>query len=269
MRHATCERPFSSPAVCSASYDRHGRRVLHAQEIARYRQEGFLSIPAVASPSDIAEVRRIIDAIYAQNGRTCGSIEHLMQLAPELRATRLFGSCLGIAKQLLGRTTMYACDGGLYKEPHGKHGTPWHQDGAFHGKYFPNPSISFWIPLQAVSIENGCMHYIPLQKRQVLLPHRPYYSNDNRSMMTDCVDDTLAVVCPLQTGDITVHGPLTLHSAHANSTDDIRRTWLLTFRPWGKWGFFAPSRLASRSSDIMNLLVSQLTSSQRSPFSKG
>ena len=269
MSHATGERPASSPATCSTSYDQHGCRILSAPEVARYRREGYLSIPAVASPADIAEVRRIIDAIYARQGRACGSIEHLMGLAPELRATRLFGSCLGIAKQLLGRTTMYACDNGLYKESHGKHGTPWHQDGAFHGKYFPNPSIAFWVPLQAVTVENGCMHYIPLQKRQVLLPHYPYYPNDYRSMMTDSVDPTLSIACPLQMGDVTVHGPLTLHSAHANSTDDIRRTWLLTFRPWGKWGLFAPSRLANRSSDIVNRLLCHLSSSKRRPTSTG
>jgi hypothetical protein len=52
-----------------------------------------------------------------------------------------------------------------------------------------------------------------------------------------------------------IHGPLTLHSALANSTDSIRRTWLLTFRPWGKWGFFAPSRLVHRARVIQNRLI--------------
>jgi hypothetical protein len=99
------------------------------------------------------------------------------------------------------------------------------------------------------------MHYLPLKKGQILLPHRPYYPNDYRSATTDGVDGTLAVTCSLRAGDATIHGPLTLHSAEVNSTDAIRRTWLLTFRPWGKWGFFAPSRLAYRIGRIRDRLV--------------
>jgi ectoine hydroxylase-related dioxygenase (phytanoyl-CoA dioxygenase family) len=232
---------------------------LDTEELTRYKHDGFLSIAGVASVSDVLEVRGMIDDLYARHGRTCGAIDHLLHLAPQLRHTRVFGSCLAIAKQLLGRTTMYAHDGGLYKEPHGKHGTPWHQDGAFHGKYFPNHTVAFWIPLQDVTAENGCMQYIPLEKRQILLPHRPYYSNDYGSMTTDAADESRAVACPVHMGDATVHGPLTLHFAFRNSTDSIRRTWLLTFRPWGKWGFFAPSRFIHRLSNIRNRVLYRMS----------
>jgi ectoine hydroxylase-related dioxygenase (phytanoyl-CoA dioxygenase family) len=243
--------PVSRPPA----FDDDGRRVLNAQELAQFKQQGFLKITALASPEDILEVRRIIDRLYACQQKEYGSIDGLLHLVPELRATATYDSCLAIAKQILGRPTMYACDNGLYKEPHGKHGTPWHQDGAFHGKYFPNNTLAFWVPLQDATLENGCMHYIPLHKGQILLPHRPYYPNDYRSVTTDGVDDTLAIACPLRAGDATVHGPLTLHSALANSTDFIRRTWLLTFRPWGKWGFFAPSRLLHRFTAIRDRLT--------------
>jgi hypothetical protein len=99
------------------------------------------------------------------------------------------------------------------------------------------------------------MHYIPLRKGQILLPHRPYYPNDYRSATTDVVDSILAVVCPIQTGDAMIYGPMTMHFALANNTDSIRRTWLLTSRPWGKWGFFAPSRLVHRARIIQNRLL--------------
>jgi ectoine hydroxylase-related dioxygenase (phytanoyl-CoA dioxygenase family) len=234
------------PVSRTLPFDQNGRRTLSTQELTQFKQQGFLKITALASPEDILQVRRIIDRLHAFHQKQCGSIDDLLSQAPELKDTATYKSCLAIAKQILGRTTMCACDCSLYKEPHGKHGTPWHQDGAFHGKYFPNNTVAFWIPLQDVMLENGCMHYIPLRKGQVLLPHRPYYSNDYRSMAMDEVDATLEVVFPLQMGDATIHGPLTVHSAMANSTDIIRRTWLLTFRPWGKWGFFAPSRLLHR-----------------------
>jgi hypothetical protein len=251
---------ISHPAVFPSDpgcipFDKKGRRLLSEQELLQYRRQGFLSIPALAPPAAVAEVREMLDSVYAKHGRQYGSIDGLLQFVPELKFTRVFQSCLAIAKQILGRTTLYACDNSLYKQPHGKYGTPWHQDGAFHGKYFPNNTLAFWIPLQEVTLENGCMRYIPLRKGQILLPHRPYYPNDYRSMTTDGVDAALAVSCPLRAGDATIHGPLTLHSAPANSTDDIRRTWLLTFRPWGKWGFFAPSRMVHRICVIRDRLA--------------
>jgi hypothetical protein len=236
------------------------RRNLSEQELGQYSQQGFLSISQLATPGDVAEIRSILDRLYKHQGREHGSIPNLIQLAPELQNTAVFRSCRAIAKQILGRTTMYACDNGLYKEPRGKHGTPWHQDGAFHGKYFPNNTVAFWIPLQEAIVENGCLHYIPLEKRQILLPHHPYYPNDLRSMMTDAVNPAKAVACPLRVGDATIHGPLTLHSALANSTDCVRRTWVLTFRPWGKWGFFAPSRLSQRARLLCDRLISHVTS---------
>ncbi|WP_447602560.1 phytanoyl-CoA dioxygenase family protein [Nitrospira sp. Nam80] len=221
-------------------------RILDSRELVGFQQEGFLKITAFSSPADIAQVQAIIDHAYAGQGRQCGAQDNLLHRAPELRRSSVYRSCCAIAKQLLGTTTRYVCDQALYKEPHGKHGTPWHQDGAFHGQ-FPNNTIAFWIPLQDVTAENGCLHFIPLRNRTVLLPHRPLYPNDYRSLMTDHIDVSQAVTCPLSIGEATVHGPLTLHMALANRTDFIRRVWTLTFTPWGQWGFLTPSRLLNRA----------------------
>jgi hypothetical protein len=225
-------------------------RRLTIYEVDQYKRQGFLKITGLAPAGDIARIKQIIDAIYASHGRQYGTIGSVVRFAPELRDTAVFRSCLAIAKQVMGRTTLFAGDNTLYKEPHGTHGTPWHQDGAFHGKYFPNNTVAFWIPLQDATLENGCLHYIPLHQHQVLLPHHPYYPNDYESMMTDEVNPAEAVACPLFAGDATVHGPLTPHSALPNNTEFIRRTWLLTFRPWGRWGFLAPSRLVQRGRQL-------------------
>jgi hypothetical protein len=61
--------------------------------------------------------------------------------------------------------------------------------------------------------------------------------------MTDHVDPSNAVACPLSLGEASVHGPLTLHMALFNSKDFIRRAWTLTFTPWGEWGFLTPHAL--------------------------
>jgi hypothetical protein len=244
---ATCPTRSCPPTWSSPSRLPHEIRTVTPLEHAQFHRQGFLTIPDFVPPSAMAEVRTLLDGLYRLRGREHGSIDNPLHLAPALRRSVVFRTALTVAKQLLGITTMYACDCALYKEPHGRHGTPWHQDRAFHGKFFPNITLAFWIPLQEVTAENGCLHYIPTRPVQQLLPHRPYYPNDYRSMMTDPVDVEQAVMCPVPMGGATIHGPLTLHYAQPNQTGSIRRTWLLTFRPWGRWGFLAPSRLRAQA----------------------
>jgi hypothetical protein len=130
-------------------YPQWGRLLCHCSIRRRLILFSVARAPSLLRLSGIVSGGRASTIASARSraiGREYGSIENLLALAPELRTTTVFRACVAIAKQVMGRTTMYACDNGLYKEPRGKHGTPWHQDGAFHGKYFPNNTLAFWIP---------------------------------------------------------------------------------------------------------------------------
>lgn len=223
------------------------RRLLPPEAVTAFHEQGFLSVTNLACVSEVAHVQRIIDGLYHQKGKEFGFLRNPSALAPELRHSPIYASCQAIAQQLLGHHTWSSCDLALYKEPHGRFGTPWHQDAAFHSKYSPNNTIIFWIPLQDVTPDNGCMHFIPMRPRQELLPHRPFYPNDKSSMTTDHIEPSEAIACPLRMGEATIHGPLTPHMAPPNSTAFARRTWTITFTPWGRWGFLTPARLAQRA----------------------
>ncbi|MGC3973120.1 MAG: phytanoyl-CoA dioxygenase family protein [Nitrospira sp.] len=235
------------------------RRRLSPQEKLDYHQKGFLHIPALTPPSEINRIKEIMDRLYASKGLQFGDVRNPLRLAPELTHTHLYQSCCLIAKQLLGLTARYGCDRGLYKEPAGRHGSPWHQDAAFHGTYSLLQSLTFWIPLHDVEAENGCMQYIALERGQKLLPHRPFYPGDNFSLMTPYADTGLAVTVPVRAGGATIHGPMTLHAAHVNSADVIRRVWTISFRPWGRWGGIRPTRIAH----ILSVLVQRSVAATR------
>ena len=180
--------------------DEYGRRIVSSEAVAQFREQGVLKVTALARRSDIAQVRRLIDDVYRSQGRESGAIPNPSRLAPALRRSPVYRACLTIAKQLLGPSTGYACDCALYKEPHGLHGTPWHQDAAFHSKYSPHNTLIFWIPLQDVTPENGCMRFIPRSTTPELLPHRPFYPGDATSMMTDEADERQALSVPCGPG---------------------------------------------------------------------
>ncbi len=159
------------PAVTSSAKRLLAGRVLNDFECARFRQDGFLILPAVAPQHDLMEVRAILDSLFQQAGHEWGVLDHALDRAPQLKESLVFQSCRRIAKQLLGPTAGVSFDQALYKPPHEQTGTRWHQDQAFQGQYRPMNTLHFWIPLQDVNELNGCLHFIPGSHLLGLLPH--------------------------------------------------------------------------------------------------
>ncbi len=206
----------------------------------------------LTEPREIVWIGDVIDRLYAEKGMIYGALDTPSRIAPALQATRLFRSCLAIARQLLGWKAMYGYDRALYKEAYGGLGSPWHQDAGFHGKYSLHNSIVFWVPLHDVTPENGCMQYIPLEENQAVLPHERYFPNDPSSLWTRCVDESKGIDCAVPIGSATIHGALTLHRAYVNASDTTRRIWTLTFRPWGRWGIVSPARIRLIARVLLN-----------------
>ncbi len=227
-----------------------GSRPLSPAEIDRFHGEGFLGVPDFTSPVDVLRIRHILVDLYARFhrlplrhivdlgdvGRHTGpqqiaEINWTLQLAPELRQTRTFARCAAVAEQLLGcpvQPTGY--DHAIMKPPQNACATPWHQDRAYAGEAGPLVSIHFWIPMHDVSIEMGCMQFIPGSHRGPLLPHR---RKDPRAHAMEAIgiDPSAAVACPLPLGGATVHLPRTLHHTGPNRTDAPRIAWSIELAP--------------------------------------
>jgi ectoine hydroxylase-related dioxygenase (phytanoyl-CoA dioxygenase family) len=133
----------------------------------------------------------------------------------------------------------------IYKEPGQTAATPWHQDYSYAqmpftpaGAAIPaDEYVQFWLALDDVDEENGCMHFIPGAHRQPLLPHvvaggDPDYSQrllaiENPGMMLPL---GRAVACPLKAGGATVHNYGTPHFTPGNLTADRpRRAYIFNF----------------------------------------
>ena len=90
---------------------------------------------------------------------------------PQLIQGPAFANAGCIARQLLGADC----------EPMGNHAilklvghgaaTPWHQDEAYWDPRFSHRAVSIWMPLQAATVSNGCMQFIPGSHRGALLAH--------------------------------------------------------------------------------------------------
>lgn len=225
---------------------------LSPEQIAAFREHGFVMLPDFAPVEELQAMRRIFERLFLERVGwergmqydlagvdEAGHPPKLPQLlkpanfAPELRETRAFANAAAIAEQLLGAGTVAWFDHAILKPPGYGAETPWHQDEAHRNdpgtRY---EQLSLWLPLQRATEANGCMRFMPGTHRGPVLEHRSPNS-DPRIMALECVapfDPSQAVACPLPFGHASVHHWRTLHGAGANTSDEPRYAYILAFR---------------------------------------
>ena len=236
-----------------------------ARQVADFHREGFVVVERVTTRDEVEHIARLLARLYGRyrhfirvrrahdlaGGSDDGipqilEINRTLELEPALRSTLAFARCRALAETLLGKTVEYRFDHAIYKPPFNNAATAWHQDGA----YSLEPGLvttHFWIPLQDVTVEMGCMHFIPGSHLRGLLPHRLRPGCSHALEVPD-VDPREAVACPLRAGDATVHVPRTLHYTGPNLTPWPRIAWSLEFGPRRGLGFrlYAKTKLVWR-----------------------
>jgi hypothetical protein len=220
-------------------------------QLAALRRDGFLLIEGLSSDEEITPLRAIFDRMFSERrGWDRGDLFDMVgpdspeqELAlpqllrpsryePLLRQTKLASSARWIAEQILGPKLENDLEHAISKPPFNGAATPWHQDDAFHRKGSGVPeSISIWMPLQDVTVENGCMRYIRGSNLGPLYPHRSPH-NDPRIHGLETIsppDLTNCVAVAMRAGDAVIHLSRTLHSAGVNTSDQPRRAYILGY----------------------------------------
>lgn len=230
----------------------HATVSLTSEQIAAFHEFGYLRLESISSTEEVERFRVIFERLFAQRagwdrGRSfdlAGSDEagkapvlpqiiNPAEFAPELRDTLFRANALAIARQLLGPAAEPWFEHAICKPAGIGAPTPWHQDEAH--RYDPGvdyDQLSVWMPLQAATLENGCMHYLPGSQRGPVLAHRSL-DGDSRKSALECIGDfdrAHAVACPLPPGGAALHHCRTLHCAGANTTGEPRRAYVLAYR---------------------------------------
>ena len=153
---------------------------LDADQILRFREDGFLAFDTGLSSDAISALRETLARLHIENvgfeegalydalGVDDGSeparfpqIMHPRSFAPELIGSNFYKLARGIAEQILGTAVRFKADISLMKPALIGDATPWHQDEAFQDPAFDYEEISFWLALQPVDEANSCMAYLP------------------------------------------------------------------------------------------------------------
>jgi hypothetical protein len=152
---------------------------------------------------------------------------HLVLHSEVLRRVCEQAPLAGIARDLLGADVRLYWDQAVYKQPHSAEPVLWHQDN---GYTFVEPQayLTCWIAITDATPANGCVTVMPGAHRDGTLAHR------STPIGFECWGEaSQSLEVPVRAGSIVVFTSLTPHFTAANTTDEVRKAYIVQYAPAG------------------------------------
>jgi ectoine hydroxylase-related dioxygenase (phytanoyl-CoA dioxygenase family) len=223
---------------------------LQVSDIGQLKTDGFVVLEQVCGREEIPEIRGVLEDLYARKlgvkegarfdvlkpseteAMTLGQLTNPSNFAPALRKTRFVRNANEIARQILGPKAFCSADFVLMKPAHDGAATPWHQDRAYGKLDYDFEELSFWLPLQDVDENSGCMQFVPGTHIGPIRPHRSP-NGDLAAHSLECCEPPSPeeiVSVPMKLGDCSIHDGRVLHGSPSNRSAVARYAYILVFR---------------------------------------
>lgn len=221
----------------------------------RFHMDGFAIVPGLADAGLLADMRAVYDGMLDGSIACPGTDRDLGGLTRQIMVPHLHhplfadNVALDRAKEIAARLIGCAAPQFffsmlIYKPPGHPHQTPWHMDMSYAampmtaaGTRWPNDVVAqFWLALDDVDEDMGCMEFIPGVQDRPMPPHRVASGAPDDDGRLLAIDDPAmwlpldtAVRCPLPAGSATVHGYATPHYTGPNRSARGRRAYIFSF----------------------------------------
>jgi phytanoyl-CoA hydroxylase len=217
---------------------------LTPDQVAQFDADGFVVVPSLLDPDTLAEVRAEIDRFEEQTATFLESLDggriaiaeagaitfttHLVARSPVLRALSFHPAITGICLDLIGPDVDLYWDQAVYKSPEKPRRFPWHQDNGY-AFVEPQQYLTVWLALTDATADNGCPVVAPGFHRLGTLAHT--YVDP---LGWECLRDPEgAVGAAVPAGGAVVFSSLTPHLTGPNTTDAVRKAYILQYAPAG------------------------------------
>ncbi|HJR24753.1 MAG TPA: phytanoyl-CoA dioxygenase family protein, partial [Acidimicrobiales bacterium] len=217
---------------------------LTGDQVRQFDTDGYVVVPDLVDEATLAAVRGEADAFEAEadallqrvdGGRVAiaetGAITfsvHLAARSAVLRDLTRHPRIVGICADLVGPDVHLYWDQAVYKKPEKPRRFPWHQDNGY-AYVEPQQYLTVWLALTDATVENGCPWVVPGLHRKGTLRHT--YVDP---LGFECLSDPDgAVAAPVPAGGAVVFSSLTPHLTGPNTTDAVRKAYILQYAPAG------------------------------------
>ncbi len=201
-------------------------------QIERYRRDGFLHPVRVMAEDAAASLRSEIETLERERAEGAGGhdLAQFFRVNGQLAIPLLAGiartpAILDVAESILGRDLLVWSVELFIKEPGSTKVVSWHQDITYWGMGETDEELTAWLALSDVSVEAGCMRFIPGSHAQSIQPHDDTFGDDNmlsRGQEIAGVDESRAVHGPLRPGEVSLHHGRCFHASGPNHSTDRR-----------------------------------------------
>ena len=217
---------------------------LTADQVRAFDEQGFVVVPDLVGAAELAEAVAEIDRHEAEvdailrdqaDGRLSiaesGAITfavHLVARSARLRRLSAHPAIVGLCRDLVGPDVRLYWDQAVYKKPEKPRRFPWHQDNGY-AFVEPQQYLTVWLALTDATEANGAPQVVPGLHREGTMRHRFV-----DPLGWECLDDAPgAVVAPVAAGGAVVFSSLTPHLTGPNTTDEVRKAYILQYAPDG------------------------------------
>jgi non-haem Fe2+, alpha-ketoglutarate-dependent halogenase len=208
---------------------RHEGRHLDAEDVARYRREGFLAPLPVMAEAEMAQRLAWLGEIEAQRAGRLAPTHNVKVhlLIPFLWELVHDPRILDPVEDLLGPDLLVWAASFFDKRPGEPSHVPWHQDATYWGLSAPE-AVTAWVAFTPSRPENGCMRVSP-RTHHAALAHGDTGDRSNmlpgRETVLVDVDEANAVDIVLRPGEMSLHDVLLIHGSQPNQSG-LRRCGL-------------------------------------------
>ena len=153
---------------------------------------------------------------------------HAVKTSEAARRVSAHPAVAAVCHDLVGPDVRLYWDQLVYKKPEKPRAFPWHQDNGY--TYVePQQYLTIWLSLTDATVEAGCPWVVPGLHLGGTLTH-DYVDPLGYQCFPDHPD---AVAAPVGAGGAVVFSSLTPHLTGPNTTDDVRKTYILQYAPDG------------------------------------
>lgn len=234
------------------------KTTLHQEQLSFYQENGYIIIDDFLDASELQHWRQAVshaveerqglkmpgktvrigeedginaDAKYFSN--VFDQLLNLWQTSAEVKQL-MFDERIGkMAAELAGVEGIRIWhDQVLIKKPWANP-TSWHLDTPF-WSFSDRRALSIWVALDDVTLENGCLFFIPGSQVETTFEHADIGKNMGSIFEAyPSLKDRQAKPAVMKAGSCSFHNGLTIHGAHANMTPGFRRAMTCAYMPDG------------------------------------
>ena len=219
---------------------------LSQTHIHNFHTEGYMLVPDFFDAGQLALMRQECDAgiadmhqrmdeagtdvIHISHRNSRYFINHQVDRSPALKQLATSQQMAELCRATLGEEAYFFLDQYVVKCAEQGMSFAWHQDAGYITHTKVKPYLTCWIPLDDVGIDNGTVFVLPYSRaggRDIIAHVKDHSSNDMVGYHGD--DPGIAVI--VKAGTLVAFSSHLFHRSSANTTDKMRRAYLLQYTP--------------------------------------